>query len=327
MILQTLVRNYFEIHGNFDGILESPIGHLVQNAINKSGQRAEAFYYGMLGYKTNNPEAFMRLRVNLQKGITNPEEFKQVTGKVANNRKDMLKLLKMHDLLVTGEDVKSLVISGVANLDKLAATFYSTDLNNIIIDNNEQMPFNQWVFKHRGKPVKEVMSLPEVQKCLLDFKTVQNCTPLITNKTMFVPVEVSAKTADRINNRALTMVMLKKQPRRLWADVKEVEFPFLGDTNPNLYLEIIDYAIANEITYSELADVHGVKIPDLIHAWELTGYAFAKVGEAILCAVEDKSAWIAYTVENFIQMVTASASEGASATKRKGVKLDELRCF
>ncbi len=327
MVLQTLVRNYFEIHGNFDGILESPIGHLIQSAINKAGQSAEAFYYGMLGYKTNNPEALMQLRTNLQKGIANPEEFKQATGKVANNRKDMLKILKMHDLSITNENVKPLIINGVANLDKLAATFYSTDLNNIIIDNNEQMTFKQWLFKYHGKPVKEVMSLPEVQKCLLDFKTVKNCTPLITNKTMFVPIEVSAKIADRINNRALTMVMLKKQPRRLWADVKDVEFPFLGDTNPNLYLEIIDYAIANGMTYSELAEEHGVRIPDLIHAWELTGYAFAKVGDAILCAVEDKSVWTAYTVENFVQMVIASADEEAPITRRRGVKLDELRCF
>lgn len=321
MVLRTLIRNYFERMGTFDGILQTSIGKEIEKQANGD---VIGFCYRMLGYENENPLALVELRQKLRTGEVSPEDFAKVTGRSANSRKEMLKILKMHEVSAK-ENRKHLMIQGIADLDLLAAEFYANDDGNVLIDNGSQEQFSSWLLSNKIKSVKEVIKMPQVQPCLLSFKTVKDIVPTITNHTMFVPVELTEKMIERINLRALSTAM-GKNADKLLSSVKSTEFVFLRDIDLYRYLELLDLAIAEGKTYQEIAKSQGANIPDLLKAWELTGFVFAKMGDSILCVMEDSADWKLFTEQQFILMVTTVNHAGYAVVSGKE-ELDEIRCF
>ena len=60
-----LIQNYYEIHGNFDGIISTPVGDVVSTFANITNRTVEEACYNFLGYvKVSNnyvPRLFMMI--------------------------------------------------------------------------------------------------------------------------------------------------------------------------------------------------------------------------------------------------------------------------
>lgn len=328
MVLQVLVRNYYERMGSFRGIEKTKIGPAVMEAVAKSGMTKKDFCCSMLGYSGKSPSKVMNFRASIiDKQSIDLDEANKVLGRTFQSSAEVRKFLNIPKVL----KITALKDSLVEAVVKLATAFYLHDQTNVIVAGDQLILFSDWLKEQRKSSVTSVLERPEVQLCLLSFavdETVKE--PRIVYKTVVTPKPLDEKIQKMIQKTAISSVIGKEMPLKLWVRKSAEEIVIAGDKSPADYLYLLDYLNATGKTFCQEVENLGIQVPDLIEAWSSTGSPFFLVGEKVFYAYDTKDSnghvWCKCFVEDFLAYCEEHYEENKHVVKVEG-GLHELSCF
>lgn len=328
MILQVLVRNYYEMYGTFRGIENSAIGDLIDDAMYHSGMSLADFCSAMLGYKGLHPAAVQELRKKALIGQSlDLVEVTEALGEVVTTE-NVLKKLGVGKRYNSLTVVKSLSKKGLDNVYRLVGEYYLNDLSNCIPIGDKILPFKYWLLGNRKKSVSTILSSQVTVQGLINYVVDKNCVqPLVTCQTLVIDKELTKTEWDSIQKAAIGYATCKDSPVSNLLKLSQHDLANVSFTSPRTYLEILDFASSINSTYqSEVARI-GISIPNIILAWTKTGYAFQCFDDTtVSIAVDDNRVWSTNTVEEFMTLCKSELEPIPPKTDFGG-DLCELHCI
>lgn len=310
MVLDTLVQNYYERRGNFDGISNTSISKALLKIEQKTGWKVNDICYFMLGYlplcgKTASQVAADRTRYG--------QGDKTVTeGYSCTSMKQLGKMFKMSQF---PKQRNMLGKCHHSNLVMLASEFYRDDLSNIIqLPNNVFSSFPTWLLT-QTMPAKSLVNLDYVRPCLLNFKYKEGASPIIYGKTLYSSEVLTEQEQEEINVKAVEIATMQKDIFHKWAKLPVMDVILMNQNLKAKYLELLDLCRSIGITYADAMYQIGIKVPDLFTAYDYTGFLFLSFEQGYLVQEGDMESWYSAEQGVFIDML--------SNTKLKGVFFED----
>lgn len=333
MVLQVLIRNFYERFGTFHGIEKTALGEFLETAVSSSGMTKKDFYCSALGYSGKSPAKVMKFRAEIvDKQNIDLDEAKKVLGKPFNSSKEVREFLGISKAVKLPAAIKNATIESAI---KLAAMFYSQDVTSVINVNKQLMLFSDWLKSQRKSSVASILGRQEVQSCLLSFSFRENLKePRIEYKTLIMPEPLDDKSKMFIQKQAIAKVMGKEGLMKHWMQKSAEDIILASDRSRGEYLHLLDYLNATSRTFSQEMEQIGVKVPDLIKAWSMTGSAFFLVGETVFYASDEKNGlhcWHKCDINDFLNYCEdnfdGKPNLVSDCSKTAGDRLHEISCF
>lgn len=277
MFITRYIQNYYETHGNFDGLNYRIIGMLQKlsgSSISLDGAPGSKGYaalqqlcFSLLGY----PKGVMKIKTRTHWQMDNAEwsalqsvnldavknevaEFSLPPKKVYRNlkvRKEMLNAItaltwyymNTNDIIVT-DDKTTLSLYDFVTYYKLAS---SQKVDGVVQEKAST-----------SKKIETLIALLAQKKALVTF--VESEEMKITNKTFFCS-GFSEKEQEKIQKEAITN-LFNGLYLRAGVLAQRLALLTLGVDSPQVYTAILDMCRGLGITYAEYAKMYGIQITD-----------------------------------------------------------------
>ena len=251
-----LIQNYYEIHGNFDGIISTPVGNVVSTFANITNRTVEEACYNFLGYaKVSNFSAkeIAQLRA---KAIYDDESYAKY--KVLVGEKEAAQLIRPSKAKILPED-KQLIFD-------LCYAYFNNCCHTIIDIGENSFEFSKhlnYLRQLRVAPTTVFNALREAKGELRYLKSSAR-EACVYNNVCVADVDITATEFTRICQKAIAAVLYGKTANLKFA-CKNLEYlAVVGLEDTDLYINLLDIALANNMTYSELLKEIGVYIGDYV---------------------------------------------------------------
>jgi hypothetical protein len=332
MLFNVLVRNYFERNGSFDGIEETTLGEKISENCKLTGESKEELLFRLLGYDdAESSVSLVELRRLLSTGRDASEYLDSIEAKEAGKR---LKVARVP----MGKHKKKF-----SEMGDLVAAYYREDPSNLVEEENRRLPFGAWLEQNSRLSPAKIMNSPCAKHCLVKFG-VKDVEPMVYNGVLYTREELSAEEQRSVQELAIQLATNSGSVMRQVSRLSFADKAVLFDANKALYLKVLDYAMIKGVSYAEIMAQFGVQIPDLIKAYELTGYAFYYLeeidGAQVMYYKTKSNCWRIEPEHLFVQMIESNLGAQQKLdcvpkpeeAKLKFVKTvsggtDELRCF
>lgn len=310
-MLAILVQNYFERNGSFDGIENTAIYDVILRNLKETGESKEELCYRLLGYSGSDSSVnLMKLRQDLMNDVFNSQ---YATKELNVGHKPYFKTCKKP---VNYQEVNQAKKEKMAGIDKLLAAYYKNDVYNLIEEENgTQIPFGLWLNQMSKENPSKLVDMPNVQKCLAKFEvSEQDDAPTIYGGVLYFKESFSEKEQRQLHINALKQLFFSGTPMKSWCKIPLGELIVLSTARPEEYLKMMDYAIAIGKTYADLMLELGIQIPDLIMAYELTGYPFFTLNNRIMYFSNERKNWCITSVGAFEYMCSSEECQNPLET-------------
>lgn len=277
MVKERIIQNYYEIHGNFNGINNTPLVNMLgSNKDNKT-----SFYYSILGYKP------LEIKNKKDKRVLNEIDCHNLRvlylrgdlqGLYKNyqieSMSDLKELLESVDLCPREFKTINYPLSKEQHECMNALVLYLKNCNKLIKWNNNVSPVSNIITALKAEPKHLKVVADEIMP-QLEIKFATTTKPLhVLKDTVFYKKEFTREAQERIIRYAIysaikgadneVLKLFKKAPELLWLPI----------TDNKLYLDILDYAEANNYTYRELLNSIDIAVPDYYECYKYTGFIF-----------------------------------------------------
>lgn len=251
-----LVQNYYEIHGTFDGIISTPMGDEVFKFANETKRTVEEACYNFLGYNRVSNFSAKEIAQLRAKAIYDNESYEKYKALVGE---------KEAAQLIRPSKVKSLARDKQLIFD-LCYAHFSNCCHTIIDIGENSFEFSKhlnYLRQLRVSPATVFTALSEAKGELRYLKSSVR-EACVYNNVCVADVDITAAEFTRICQKAITAVLYGKTANLKFA-CKNLEYlAVVGLEDTALYTNLLDIALANNITYSELLKEIGVHIGDYV---------------------------------------------------------------
>lgn len=343
MIIDELIKNYYELHGNFDGILQTDLrDEVLRKTKENSGKLWKTKENsGKLRNAKENSENLTKLAKSLSKLDNETPDYVQEcyhvlgfgNGKYSpaaeacllakcfeskGNNKVVLSTRK--EFGINAMSRKPLVIRGVEGLDRLVAEYYRKNDSIYVKHENGVIPFNAWVLFHRSMKIEKMLQKEEVKPVLVKTVVQEGVEPMVYQGTLILPFGITEKELFQINTSALAIVSLKQNPAKELANVPIQDLLILSKTDPKKYLKFISYAKEEGITFADILSWFGVYELDLMKVYQETGFLVYFFDSFCLVYKESIDGWVKMRPEEFLLFVQQKANKilAADTTSMSG---------
>lgn len=343
MIIDELIKNYYELHGNFDGILQTGLrDEVLRKTKENSGKlRNTKENSGKLRNAKENSENLTKLAKSLSKLDNETPDYVQECYRVLGfgngkyspaaeacllakcfeskgNNKVVLSTRK--EFGINAMSRKPLVIRGVEGLDRLVAEYYRKNDSIYVKHENGVIPFNAWVLFHRSMKIEKMLQKEEVKPVLVKSVVREGVEPMVYQGTLILPFDITEKELFQINTSALAIVSLKQNPAKELANVPIQDLLILSKTDPKKYLKFISYAKEEGITFADILSWFGVYELNLMKVYQETGFLVYFFDSFCLVYKESIDGWVKMRPEEFLLFVQQKANKilAADTTSMSG---------
>ena len=287
LIKKKLIQNYFEVHGSFDKIVASDIGALIQ----VEGQTTEEVCYKSLGYVDHGKFTAKQchdMRVALKSenltllrdllGTTTVEEAKEVMvheGILNENVPTKKATFRINNSLKR----YSSVLASYFRISKQVVTFHTMLPLCYAIDSLKAEP------KNLGKNVKAIY---ENNQDLIAFDSSAE-NPYVYKNTLYADRELTEKEKRTIILDALKLA----SGLQLGIDAKVYRSPYdfaiLSFEETEKYLDILEDAEANHMTYAQYLSLIGINVPNYAKIYCCVGMIPIIAGNTVYLLTEEST--------------------------------------
>lgn len=256
MILDVLVRNYYERNGNFDGITETVIGPELLRLSETTGETVEEIGYFMLGFRKAPGGSYKETAIDAARQH-------RVNRKKKNNDSQLIR-----------------------DCISLACEYYKKDASHRIIMEDKITCLNIWILQNVHRSIKEILAILGKQGCLLKISVKAGVQPTIYGDVLYVPQELGC--ASYVQQEAIRNAIRPYCDVKKWLPESAVGFVSLHDDCLQNYLQIVSYCSAHNITVAQAMQAFRVNIPDLIKAFSYVNFTFITLSnnDFLICSPE-----------------------------------------
>jgi hypothetical protein len=278
MILKHLVRAHFEQTGEFSSF---PLMSLLETESAKLSKEPKDLYFECLGYESD-----------ATLGAAERFNYRKLASKVSyRSLKSMLKVKtdsEVDEILARlgCSSAKGLVKPikdtdpDVTKLSRLLAEYVSSCNEIVLSRGKEYVPFHKYLDTLRyPKTRKDMKDILDSEKSWQIFKIAipkfvykKNCTPLISQKTFFVPFRLTEQQHTNLIKDAFSHALFRS------LDVPDQVYVYaisqaLGYslTKEDAYLKLIDWSHSLDMSISKIFDLCGLKLPDRLGYYQKYG--------------------------------------------------------
>lgn len=303
MVIDVLIRNYYERKGTFEGIQNTFLGSALGKAEESLGISWNDICYRCIGYPwvgEYTPSVVSEILRSFRDST--PDLLSQKYGLVEESS-----VYQYFSRIVRKETIKGLSkrsVKGYEDLAVLAGEYYCKDLSNMLIDKSgKMMPFRLWLLQNRK--VKGCCDIDFVKPCLLRFSSSGGKEPVIYGRTVYAGREIDGSVAKKVNEWAVRYVWHRASGIFLHLQQKQLgELIMLSETDAWLYHRVIQYCDVNSVLYKDVARSVGVHVPDMFRAYRYSGTVFMALDDRFLvqCGTDDR--WRLLYSDDFFGMVS-----------------------
>lgn len=302
MLLDILVRNYFERSNTFKGIEETCLGQELTRLSKDNDESIEDVCYRILGYNgASSPTALFKLRNALIKD----EDVTELCTSTVDNKK-LREILSVRGFPKVTKPLKS-----CKGLDVLVAEYYRKDPSLLIQLDGAAYLFGEWLIHSNSMSANELLEFQPAQVCFIRFGVKKCNKPTIYAGTLWTSKPLSKSLQKSINLSALKLVCNSSVVKAILHKLGTNHLLTLSEDVPKKYLRVLDYAQLNNVTYADILQKFDLRVPDLIKAYELTGKAFMMLDEQTVMLYK-KSHWSTCSIDDFITLVYEMNEKGVS---------------
>ena len=288
-----MIRNYYEVHGTFDGIENTILHSKIERMREGTGMSYSDFLYSQLGYKRIKSDALTKFTF---------EELSEIRAlQVARQSKDLLKIFNVKEtgkLSTVFKDAGIPVVSfklkeeeidpKYEEIVKLLAFYYKNDANLYCIVNNRPLPlFYSLEFLaaksiNVEKTLDALMADKEINRALAKIKFKKDSKLFIQGKYCITPINYTDEEKIVIQRNALRLACFPYNVNLNKLFKTSQNLLFLSVQDNDKYLKMLDFAKAIGSTYQEIASVYGINLPDQMSV-------FSKYGVLLFKLTKDQS--------------------------------------
>ena len=292
MLIARLVQNYYERNGSFKGIEITTIVEILRGRAAALDMSLSEFCYHCLGYEATH-DVILGLSYNA-------EEVKEIRALWADN--DISKLKEMFEVRTAadvkmvltnlGIPTKSLTISkksatprDLVQIVDALANYYKLCSTEVVVLQGKTYPFYvaieaMKVFQ-KNVGVDDILYSEDFKPALATFSGIRGIkSSYIANNVVCTRKAFTAETQMDIQRHAIQKLINGSViPKGIVK--RTLDLPLMSAANPKVYLQLLDIAAANKMTYAELIGELGIFVPDLFHMFERTDLIAVKIADNI----------------------------------------------
>lgn len=286
--IKMMIRNYWEIHGTFDGIENTVLSKVIKQMSSDANMPYEEFLYAQLGYK---PLAQYSIKESCElRALFVTRQYDALKKKLnLTNTKDIQQFFKSEGVPSTSFAIDNEVLDEkFKDVITLLALYYKTDINLYCIVNNRTLPLFYYLetLSSKGtnpeKLVDSLMQDKEILSSLVKIRYRKDAKLLVQGKCCITPVNYTKEEKNYIQREALKKACFAYGVNLNKLFKNPPDLVFLSFLDNEKYLKLLDFAAGVGITYKDLAESYGINVPDQMPV-------FCKYGVLLYKMVEDVS--------------------------------------
>lgn len=310
MILEFLIRNYYERNGSFDGIMDTYLGEPIDKVSSENGILTDDFLCAALGYH------YIVLSLYGDSCVIKPSDFARLLASFycADDQylKDQMRRL---GVICSDKDLSSLYrvvdvesakwfhkFSVPAVVEKQFKYQSYVDLirrqcmtsNEVFTlslpgkDGKFALTFSEYLrfllmenVSVTRKRLEEVGIMPEIVQC----SDVDQ--PIIINKKLLTPERVGAGAAAQISGRVYKSIGLVNHVKSMLGSTAIGQLPIISHVDTARYLRMLSAAKSLGFAYSELLSYFGLRVPNMLEIYASTDMIMYRMGDKTFCSYFD----------------------------------------
>lgn len=280
-MLNHLLRNYYEIHGNFNKISNHPLSRLIPADV----ESVEEFCYQALGYGIESSISAVECH-DLRMAVLT-EDLTTVSQKYnISSMEEAKKILEKEGFLPELTDKNRFnVRSSLLKYSNVLADYYKNTPRVVCEYEGQRYPISHLVKALKFKPkrlTKEVTTICENNKdAMADIVKDATDDIYVSHNILHVDKELNEKQKFAIQVDALKIATGLDTRIPVELVMEPLKFILLAVNNPLVYLSLLEDAEMQGITYADLVAPLGIQIFDY--------YPLYKAFHAIIIRLNDKS--------------------------------------
>ena len=283
-----MIRNYYEVHGTFDGIQDTILHDRIEEMRKGTGLSYDDFLYTQLGYQKVNEGLLSKLSIQElteARALFITRQSKALAQKLGIPEEGSFNsIFKDAGIPILSFKIKQEKLEErYADIINLLAFYYKNDTNLYCIINKRPLPlfYSLEVLCSKStnirKTIDALMEDKEVVRSLAKIRCRKDSKLLIQGKYCITPSNYTNEEKDMIQRKALEIACFPYTVNLNKLFKVSQNLPFLSFNDNAKYLKMLDFAKGIGSTYQEIANTYGINLPDQLPVFNKYGILLFKL--------------------------------------------------
>lgn len=283
-----MIRNYYEVHGTFDGIQDTILHDRIEEMRKGTGLSYDDFLYTQLGYQKVNEGPLSKLSIQElaeARALFITRQSKALAQKLGIPEEGSFNsIFKDAGIPILSFKIKQEKLEDrYADIINLLAFYYKNDTNLYCIVNKRPLPlfYSLEVLCSKStnirKTIDALMEDKEVVRSLAKIRCRKDSKLLIQGKYCITPNNYTNEEKDMIQRKALEIACFPYTVNLNKLFKVSQNLPFLSFNDNAKYLKMLDFAKGIGSTYQEIANTYGINLPDQLPVFNKYGILLFKL--------------------------------------------------
>lgn len=267
-LMQQLVRNFYETHGTFKGIEDSPYYSCVVSLWEESdgGETLSDFLYQMLGYRSlENLSIEETVNVRSFFAVKNFSKAAEVLG--VETQSEINIIFKKAGISTVSFNLSVNKQKGnYRKMVRLLAHCYKNDQSFVLVSKSQVIPISYLIgqisWRQMDKSINQLFEIEGFAKSLAKVHTKKNSEIFLYGKNLYTPEILTKEDVVDLQKSAIKLAVDPSGVKLNKLFKEPLNLLFLSVSNNENYLKLLDFARGVGTTYSAISEMYGVNVVD-----------------------------------------------------------------